>query len=109
MASSKSYLAYVTEQLAALPEVSFWAMMGEYVLYYRGKAVGGIYDDRLLVKETEAARRLLPDAPLETPYPGGREMRLADVDRRELLERLIPAVAEELPAPKCGKKRDIRK
>ena len=103
MASSREYLDFVLEQLNGLDGVTSRGMMGEYILYYQGKVVGGIYDDRFLVKDTAAARRLMPEAPLETPYEGAKDMLLADVDDRELLERLIPAMAEELPAPKKKK------
>lgn len=100
MASSKNYLDYVLEQLSDLEDVRTRAMMGEYILYYRGKVVGGIYDDRLLVKPTASARALLPDAPLELPYEGAKEMLQADVDNKELLTALLPALYSELPNPK---------
>ena len=106
MASSREYLDFVLEQLSGLESVSHRAMMGEFILYYQGKVVGGIYDDRFLVKATAAARGLMPDAPLELPYEGAKEMLLADVDDRELLIRLIPAIADELPAPAKKKKTD---
>ncbi len=100
MASGKEYLTFVLEQLSDLEEVTYRAMMGEYILYYQGKIVGGIYDDRFLVKPTRSARALLPDAPLEVPYEGAKAMLMADIDDRELLNRLIPAVAAELPGKK---------
>ena len=100
MASSKEYLNFVLEQLAGLEGVTHRAMMGEYVLYYQGKVIGGIYDDRFLVKPTPSAKALLPDAPYELPYEGAKEMLLADVDDRDLLARLIPAVAADLPNKK---------
>lgn len=100
MASSKEYLAYVLEQLSGLEDITYRAMMREYILYYGGKVVGGIYDDRLLVKPTASARALLPDAPMELPYEGAKEMLLADVDDRENLTRLFRAVYDDLPAPK---------
>ena len=100
MASTREYLDFVLEQLSGLPDISYRAMMGEFVIYYQGKVVAGIYDDRFLVKPTPSARKLLPDGVFELPYPGGKEMLLADVDDRELLERLIPAVAADLPPPK---------
>ncbi len=103
MASTKEYLDYVLEQLSGLEDVRYRAMMGEYILYYRDKVVGGVYDDRLLVKITPGARALLPDAPAETPYPGAREMLLADVDDRELLEELLPKLYDELPEQKKKK------
>ena len=75
-------------------------MMGEYVLYYRDKVIGGIYDDRLLLKPTKAAETMLPDAERDIPYDGAKEMLLVDVDDRELLTKLIEAMYSELPAPR---------
>lgn len=100
MASGKAYLEFVLDQLSGLGGVSYRAMMGEYVLYYQGRVVGGIYDDRLLVKNVPAARALLPHAPLELPYEGGGEMLLADPEDRDLLERVFNALAKALPPPK---------
>lgn len=99
MASDKEYLDFVLEQLSALDGVSFRAMMGEYIFYFDGKVVGGIYDNRFLVKPTASARALLPEAREELPYEGAKPMLAADVDDRELLLKLIPAVASELPEP----------
>ena len=105
MASDQGYLDYVLEQVSELSGVTHRAMMGEFILYYQGKIVGGIYDDRLLVKPTESARALLPDAPLALPYEGAKEMLLVDaVDDRALMTRLLRAVAEDLPAPKPKKR-----
>ena len=100
MASSKEYLEFVLEQLSGIQGISHRAMMGEYLIYCRGKVIGGIYDDRFLVKVTDSARRLLPDAVSELPYQGAREMLLADVDDRELLNRIVPAIADDLPMPR---------
>ena len=101
MASTKGYLDFVLEQLSELDEVSSRAMMGEYVLYYRGKVFGGIYDDRLLVKPVPVAVRLMPDAERELPYEGAKEMIMVDdVDNREFLCELVRSMWEELPAPK---------
>ncbi|MBO7667444.1 MAG: TfoX/Sxy family protein [Firmicutes bacterium] len=104
MASSKEYLDFILEQLSGLDGISHRAMMGEYIIYFRDKIVGGIYDDRLLVKDTKAARELLPQAPREEPYPGAKAMLLVeDVDDRELLTGLLSAMYGELPLP--GKKK----
>ena len=100
MATSKGYLEYVLEQLSGLSEISHRAMMGEYVLYYRGKVIGGIYDDRLLLKATKAAETMLPDAERDIPYDGAKEMFLVDVDDRKLLTELIEAMYSELPTPR---------
>lgn len=101
MASSKDYLDYILEQLSELNDITHRAMMGEYVLYYRGKVFGGIYDDRFLVKTTKSAIAMMPDAEMELPYEGAKEMILVDdVDNREFLRELIEAMYEELPASK---------
>ena len=100
MSSSKEYLEYVLEQLRGLEEISVRPMMGEYILYYQGKIVGGIYDDRFLVKPTASANKLLPKASRELPYEGAKEMLVADIDDKALMERLIPAIAEDLPIPR---------
>ena len=104
MASSKVYLDFILEQLSEVGEVTYKAMMGEYIIYYRGKIVGGIYDDRLLVKPVKAAVSLMPDATYELPYEGAKEMLLVeDVDNKEFLTKLIVAMYDELPAPKKKK------
>ncbi|MBQ1418259.1 MAG: TfoX/Sxy family protein [Firmicutes bacterium] len=104
MASSKEYLDFVLDQLSGLDGVSFRPMMGEYILYYRDKIAGGIYDDRLLIKPTPSAKALMPDAIQEAPYPGAKEMLLVDnIDDREFLCRLLDAMAEELPEGKKKK------
>lgn len=97
MASSKQYLNFILDQLSELHEISYRAMMGEYLLYYRGKLVGGIYDDRFLVKPAKAARELMPEAPLVLPYEGAKEMILVDqVDNKEFLKQLLESIFDEL-------------
>ena len=104
MASRKAYLDFILEQLSDLDDVSYRAMMGEYILYYRGKLVGGIYDDRFLVKPTQSAVAMMPNAGMEPPYGGAKEMLLVeDVDNKELLRELLEAMYEELPAGKKKK------
>ena len=104
MASSREYLDFILEQLSGLENVTWKAMMGEYIIYWRGKIVGGIYDDRFLIKPTKSAVAMMPDAERELPYEGAKEMLLADVDNREFLEELLEAMYDELPAPKQKKK-----
>ena len=104
MASSKDYLSFIMDQLSLLDDVSYRTMMSEYIIYYRGKVIGGIYDDRFLVKDTKAARNLMPDAELELPYEGAKEMILVDeVDNREFLRDLFDAMYPELPTAKKKK------
>ena len=106
MASSKDYLQFVLEQLSELQEITYRAMMGEFIIYYRGKIVGGIYDDRLLVKPVKSAISYMPTAPYELPYEGAKEMLLVnEVDNKRFLTGLFNAMYEELPTPKSKKKK----
>ena len=108
MASGKEYLDFVLDQLSELDGITWRAMMGEYILYYQGKIIGGIYDDRFLVKPTKSALALMPHAQRELPYEGAKEMLLVDnVENREFLRKLIEAMSDDLPAPK-GKKKEKR-
>ena len=104
MASSKGYLDFILEQLSDLEDISYRVMMGEYIIYYRGKVVGGIYDDRFLVKPTKSTAAMMPNADMELPYEGAKEMLLVDdVEDKELLRELLEAMYEELPALKKKK------
>ena len=104
MASIKEYLHYILEQLSGLEEITYRAMMGEFILYYRGRIVGGIYDDRLLVKPVKAALSVMPSAVYEPPYDGAKPMLLVEeVDSKEFLTGLFTAMYSELPAPKSKK------
>ena len=106
MASSKEYLDFILEQLSELEEITYRAMMGEFIIYYHGKIAGGIYDDRLLVKPVSSAIRYMPTAPFESPYEGAKEMLLVEeVDNKEFLTGLFHAIYDELPAPKPKRKR----
>ena len=101
MASKKEYLDFILEQLSDLDEIGYRSMMGEYILYYRGKVVGGIYDNRFLVKPVKSAVALMPNAEMELPYEGAKEMLLVDdLENREFLRKLLEVMYEDLPAPK---------
>ena len=101
MASSKDYLEYALEQLSKAGDVTSRAMMSEYILYFRGKVIGGIYDNRFLVKPVQAARNMMPDAPEELPYDGAKPMLMVEnIEDREFLKELFEAMYDELPAPK---------
>lgn len=105
MASSKEYLDFILEQLSCLNDITYRKMMGEYILYYKGKIIGGIYDDRFLVKPVDSAKVLMPDASYELPYEGAKEMILVDnLDSKEFLKKLVEAMYEELPIPKAKKR-----
>jgi TfoX/Sxy family transcriptional regulator of competence genes len=104
MASTKEYLDFILEQLSELEEITYRAMMGEFIIYYRGKVVGGIYDDRFLVKPVKSAIEMMPEADKELPYEGAKEMLLVDnVENKEFLRDLLEAMYDELPAPKKKK------
>lgn len=103
MASTKEYLEYVMEMLPD-EDITYRAMMGEYILYYRGKIIGGIYDDRFLLKPVKSARAMMPDADMELPYEGAKEMlSVDDIENREFLKELLKAMYEELPKPRKRK------
>ena len=105
MASSKEYLHFILEQLSDLEDISYRSMMGEYILYYHGKIVGGIYDDRLLVKKTRSALECMPAAVCDFPYEGAKEMLLVDeVDNKEFLTKLFEAMYDDLSLPKSRRR-----
>ena len=106
MASSKEYLEFILGQLSELEEITYRAMMGDFIIYYCGKMVGGIYDDRLLVKPVKSAISYVSTVTYELPYEGAKEMLLVDeVDSKEFLTGLFRAMYDELPAPKSKKKK----
>ena len=105
MASSIEYLNFILEQLIFLDDVTYRPMMGEFIIYYKGKIIGGIYDDRFLVKPVKSAIKMMPDAERQLPYEGAKEMLAVDnVDDREFLMKLLEAMYDELPAGKKKKK-----
>ena len=104
MASDREYLDFILEQLSGLDGITWRAMMGEYIIYCQGKVVGGIYDNRFLVKPTASAKAMMPDAEPELPYEGAKEMLPVDnLENREFLAALIQAMHDELPASKKKK------
>lgn len=106
MASSKEYLQFIIGQLSELEDITYRAMMGEFILYYRGKIVGGIYNDRLLVKPVKSAISYMPTASYELPYEGAKKMLLVDeLDKKEHLAELFNVMYDELPAPKPKNKK----
>ena len=105
MGSSKEYLEYILGQLSFLDDITYRSMMGEYIIYYRGKIIGGLYDNRFLVKPVPSAKEMMPNADMELPYEGAKEMLLVDdVENSEFLEELLEAMYDELPAPKKRRK-----
>ena len=105
MASSKEYLDFILDQFSELEEMSYRQMMGEYILYYRGKIIGGIYDNRLLLKPVKVVMDQLEQTRLERPYEGAKEMiLLEDLEDKLFLARLIKEMYEVLPVPKVKKK-----
>ena len=107
MSSTKEYLEFVLEQLSNLNDIRYRAMMGEFIIYYHNKIIGGIYDDRFLLKQTKSSKKLMPNAPLELPYEGAKEMLLVeDIENKEFLKELFDSMVDELPTPKKKKQKD---
>lgn len=105
MATKKEYLEFILDQLSGLSEITYCKMMGEYIIYYRGKIAAYVCDDRFLVKPVESVKQMIPNAPLEPPYEGAKDMVLIeDIDNREFLTKLFDAMYEELPEPKRKKR-----
>ena len=105
MASSKEYLEFILDQLSEAENITYRPMMGEYIIYYRGKVIGGIYDNRFLVKPVKSAAAMMPNANREIPYDGAKEMLLVDdPENKEFLRELLEAMYDELPTPKKKKK-----
>ncbi len=108
MASTREYLDFVLEQLSGLDDISFRAMMGEFIIYYKGKIIGGVYDNRLLVKPVPAVLSLVADPRYELPYEGAKEMILVeDIDNKEFLARLVSSMYEELPEAKKKRRKSV--
>ena len=104
MASSKDFLEFVLEQLSILPDITYRAMMGEFIIYYHEKVIGGIYDNKLLVKPTESALKIMPNAKMEIPYPGAKPMIMVpDIENPELLKQIFNTIYTELPKIKSSK------
>ena len=101
MSSSQEYIDFIIDQLSGLKQITFRKMMGEYIIYYRGKIIGGVYDDRFLIKPAESAKKMMPDAVYEAPYEGAKEMILVEnVDDKSFLKELIEKIWDELPYKK---------
>ena len=97
MSSSRKYLDFVLNRLSDIDDITCRPMMGEYILYFKGKVIGGIYDNRFLVKPTASAKRLMPEAAYETPYTGAKDMLLVDnVDDSDFLRELLEALYADL-------------
>lgn len=96
---------YILEQLSGLEEITYRMMMGEYIIYYRKKIVGGIYDNRFLVKPVNSAIQLMPEASYEIPYNGAKPMLMVNNFNKEFIKKLLNAMYDELPTPKPKKKK----
>lgn len=106
MSSTKEYLDFILEQLSLLDEITYKAMMGEYIIYYRGKIIGGIYDNRFLIKPVKASVKLMPNAKYDLPYEGAKKMLVVDdIENKKFLADLLNAMYDELPLPKAKKKK----
>ena len=97
MATTKEYHDYVMECLNKAGEVTSRKMMGEYCLYYNGKLFGGLYDNRLLVKQTETSKKLLADCPLEYPYEGSKSLMflVTEFENADFMKELLDGMFED--------------
>ena len=106
MATTKEFLNYLLEQLRDIPDISVKPMMGEYLMYYQGKLVGDICDNRVLIKPVAAAKELMPDAEMQPPYSGAKDMLvLEEIEDAEFVKCLFDAMYPQLPAPKIKKRK----
>lgn len=106
MATSKEYIDFIIDQLSLLDGITFRKMMGEYIIYLNEKIAAYVCDERLLVKITPTAQKMLPTAPVEPPYPGAKDMLLVEnVDNREFLAKLFTALEPEMTLPKKKKQK----
>lgn len=103
MATTKEYFIYITEQFKDIADISFRPMMREYLMYYKGKLVGGIYDNRVLIKPTASVHELIPDAVMQTPYEGAKDMILLEEENPRFVKDLFEKIYSELPEPKRKK------
>lgn len=101
MATSKEFHDYVLENLRRAGVVSTRKMMGEYLVYFGDRLAGNICDNRLLLKQTEASLRLLPDAEKEYPYKGSKTLMLLveDFENEGLMRQIIEEMYFQLPEP----------
>ncbi len=103
MASSKEYLEFILEQLSELDDITYRPMMGEYIIYNHGKVVGGIYDDRFLVKSTPSTIKMMPNAQMELPYEGAKKMILVDeIENKTFLKKLLEGIYEDFKKERIG-------
>ena len=108
MATDKEYLNYILEQLSDLDNITHRQMMGEYIIYYKGRIAAYLCDNRLLIKPTKTAKKLMPSAPLEPPYEGAKDMLLAeDTDDKNFLTKLFKSIFDELTESKPKSKKKI--
>ena len=109
MATTKEYLNFILGQLSGLEDITYRQMIGEYIIYYKGKIAAEICDNRLLVKPVKSAVERVENAVYEPPYEGAKPMLLVDnVDDKDYLTGLFEAIYDELPAPKPKKKKQIK-
>lgn len=106
MSSTKEYINFILDQLSELEQITCRSMMGEYIIYYKGRIAAYVCNDRFLVKPVASAKALMPDALYEPPYEGAKDMLLVeDVDNKEFLTNLFESIYDELPVPKSKKKK----
>jgi TfoX/Sxy family transcriptional regulator of competence genes len=103
MASKKDTLDFVLEELSYVEDLSSRKMMGEYLIYVNKKVVGGIYDDRFMLKDTPSIQTLLKDCPKESPYSGAKLMiNVSDIifnaksDNKNFFKQVLSLIYDDL-------------
>ena len=103
MASQKSTVDYIVEQMAGAGDVSARKMFGEYGLFLDGKMVALVCDDQLFIKPTAAGRAFAGDIREGAPYPSAKPYLVIDGERwddAEWLSELTRRSAAEIAPPK---------
>lgn len=104
MASHEQYLQYILDQLSLLQDITYRKMMGEYLIYYQDKLIGGIYDDCFLLKPVPILLSFIKKPLYKKPYPHAKKMIwLKELDDKEFLAVLIRDMYESLPVKKKRK------
>jgi TfoX/Sxy family transcriptional regulator of competence genes len=102
MASDKSQLDFVLDQLRRAGAMTAKPMFGEYGIYCDGKIVALFCDNQLFVKPTKAGKAFIQTPVEAPPYPGAKPYFLIEeqIEDERWASELIRITAQELPAPK---------
>lgn len=106
MPSTKEFLNYVLDQLNDLEDITYRYMMSEYIIYYKGKIAGGIFDNRLMIKPVKSAIDFIENPIYDIPFDGAKEwILIEDIEDKEFLTELFITIYKDLSFPKKKFKR----